>query len=395
MARVPLAQATKPREVQKYFASEYGLNKVCGKGEINKEIVVVPLGLELGVYETWVHKVRAKEDGKTGFKSWYATNIVCHSCNADGEATEKATCCQLVDLEKEKHPDKNDSNKRLISRASKLVHIPVMVLGVGDMGKFNGKVPNELLNINTPLFSYLEVAGSTFEKDIAGGLRKQLETDGKITYEMSEEEAQDVVNKYLPYTLIRIKYVKSASYKYEKEYSFVPFYNKTIGLKTNAYGAIVQYRKNTELMNQINTYLTLFDNEQPKLVTEWTDAELKDYIVDSVERAENIQTAIKANETQALPKSQQLVEEIDDFGDDMSFTADTSEVTAPVTQPAIVEDVKPVDETEFDFGADDPVAASPLHEQTADVELTDSDVSFDLDGDDDFFSVDEDIDGID
>ena len=394
MARVSLATATKPAETQKYFASEYGLNKICGKGEVNKEIVLIPLGLEQGVYRTAVHKVRAKGD-KDGFKSWYDTNIICKTYNAlTGEKEEEeCLCCQLAKAEKEKYPTKEESSKRLISRTSSIVHVPVMILGVGDLGKYNGKVPNELLNLDTPLFSYLELAGSTFEKDVVGELRKQLESDGKITYEMTEEEALDKVNKYLLHTLIRIKFVASKSYKYERSYSFVPFYNKSIGAKSGQYARIVKYREDTELMNEVNKFLTLFDSNQEKLVTDWTESELTDYLVNSVARKENIQTAIKVDaeqhKAQTLPKSQQVVEDIEDFEEDF-VTAETSQtVTAPATQPV----AEPVDETEFDFD-DDPVATSPIHEEEVapEIEISDEDTSFDLDDDDSFFA---DIDGID
>ena len=394
MARVSLATATKPAETQKYFASEYGLNKICGKGEVNKEIVLIPLGLEQGVYRTAVHKVRAKGD-KDGFKSWYDTNIICKTYNAlTGEKEEEeCLCCQLAKAEKEKYPTKEEASKRLISRTNSIVHVPVMILGVGDLGKYNGKVPNELLNLDTPLFSYLELAGSTFEKDVVGELRKQLESDGKITYEMTEEEALDKVNKYLLHTLIRIKFVASKSYKYEKSYSFVPFYNKSIGAKSGQYARIVKYREDTELMNEVNKFLTLFDSNQEKLVTDWTEGELTDYLVNSVARKENIQTAIKVDaeqhKAQTLPKSQQVVEDIEDFEEDF-VTAETSQaVTAPATQPV----AEPVDETEFDFD-DDPVATSPIHEEEVapEIEISDEDTSFDLDDDDSFFA---DIEGMD
>ena len=268
-----------------------------------------------------------------------------------------------------------------------------MILGVGDLGKYNGKVPNELLNLDTPLFSYLELAGSTFEKDVVGELRKQLESDGKITYEMTEEEALDKVNKYLLHTLIRIKFVASKSYKYEKSYSFVPFYNKSIGAKSGQYAKIVKYREDTELMNEVNKFLTLFDSNQEKLVTDWTEGELTDYLVNSVARKENIQTAIKVDaeqhKAQTLPKSQQVVEDIEDFEEDFATLETSQEVNAPATQSV----AEPVDETEFDFD-DDPVAANPIHEEEVapEIEISDEDTSFDLDDDDSFFA---DIEGMD
>ena len=52
MARVALAQATKPEEKKVYFQSEFGLTKVCGDSFVDKEICLIPLGLNQGVYTT-------------------------------------------------------------------------------------------------------------------------------------------------------------------------------------------------------------------------------------------------------------------------------------------------------------------------------------------------------
>ena len=374
MARVPVLDAVKVPEKKTYFQSEYALSKVVGNMEVGKEICVVPIGLEGGVYRTHVHKLRAKGEHK-GFKGWFDTNIVCKSVNElTGEKEEECLCCQLAKSEKEKHPDKEEASKRLIANASTLVHLPVMVLSAKDSDKLGGKQPVELLQADAVLFSYLELAGSTFESEIVGRLRTKLEEDGLINYEMTEEEANAVVSKFLCNVIIKIKCVQSKKgFKYGREYSFAPFYNKQIGAKSGQREQIIHYRKNKDLMNQVSSFLTLFDSKQEELVTNWTDEELKAYVVDSVAREENVQHAIKVDEAtrQAPPKTEQVISEIEE---------------SPVEEPSMEV------ESDFEFDFDAPsIASEPVAEEPA-IEISDEDTSFDLDTDESFF---DDIAGID
>ena len=383
MARVALAQATKPEEKKVYFQSEFGLTKVCGDSFVDKEICLIPLGLNQGVYTTVYHKVSAKVRGKVGFRGLYDTNIICKSVDPETlEPTgEPCMCCKLAEEQAEKF-DKDNKDKRLISWASRIIHIPVMVLKVGEQKTYGGKAPVELLDLNSPLFSYLELSEYTFKNKFCTALKKQLENDGKITYETSEEEAETLVNKWLGASIIKIRYVQGKTKYPEKDYSFIPFYSKAIGIKTGSYEGIVHYKKNTELMNEVNKYLTLFDENQTKLFTSYTDEELKNYVVDSVERAENIETAIKADEAQKAkalpPKQEQVVEMVEE--EDFTVDEPVQEEVAPV-----------VDDTEFDF--DDDVTTTATAEPEPEIVIEDEDVSFDLDNDDSFFE--DDIEGID
>ena len=387
MARVPLIEATKPQEKKEYFNSQYSLSKVVGQMAVGKEICVVPIGLENGVYRTMIHKVKAKGE-RNGFKGYYDSNIICKSVDPlTGEKTEEALCCQLAAQQKEQFPTKEESSKRLISFATSLVHIPVMVLPVANADKLGGKSPIELLQADSVLFSYLELAGSTFESEIVGRLRTKLEEDGLINYEMSEDEANAVVSKWLCNVIIKIKCVASAKgFKYEREYTFAPFYNKQIGARTGQREAIIHYRKNAELMNQVNSFLTLFDSKQEELINTWSEEELQNYVVNSVKRDENIQHAIDVDAKLAMPKAQQVVE----------FTQPVATVTVAEPQVAIESIEQPVSdfESDIDFDFDTPSLATqsaPVAEETQ-IELSEEDTSFDLDTDDSFF---DDIAGID
>lgn len=381
MARVPVVEAVKPQEKKTYFQSEYGLGKIVGKLEVGREVCVVPIGLENGIYRSTIHKVRAKGEQK-GFKGYYDTNIICKSVDPmTGERLEEeCLCCVLAKAEKEKYPSKEEASKRLISNASSLVHVPVMVLSAANADKLGGKQPIELLQTDSVLFSYLELAGSTFEQEIVGRLRTKLEEDGLINYEMTEEEANKVVGKYLCNVIIKIKCVNSKKgFKYEREYSFTPFYNKQIGSKTGQREAIIHYRKNAELMNQINNFLTLFDSKQEELINSWTDEELENYVVNSVTRDENVQKAIKVDEEQRLAKSEQVVE--------FAQSAEVEDFAEPVEE-------KVEFESDIDFDFDTPSLVSVPAEESVkeEVTLSEEDTSFDLDNDESFF---DDIAGID
>lgn len=370
MPRVSLSEATQQEEKRAYFQSEYSLNKVAGNLDVGREVCVIPIGLEQGVYKTRIHNVRAKGE-KNGFKGWYNTKIACKS-----QEGEECLCCELAKAEKEKFPDKNDSSRRLITGASTAVHLPLMVLSAKDAEKLNGKQPVELLQMDSVAFSYLDLANSTWDTEIIGGLRTKLEEDGLINYEMTEEEAKAVVNKYICNTIIKIKCVpsKTKGISYQREYTFIPFYSKKIGSKFDTRNQIIHYRKNTELMNLLNDFLTLFDVKEAELTKDWTNEELEQYIVKSEERKENIKTAIKVDAEQtAPPKEEQTV------------TIKTEEpATEEVEKTATVED-------EFEFEFDAPSIASAKTEEPA-IEIADEDTSFDLDDDDSFF---DDTDGID
>ena len=375
--RVPVKEATKPAEKQTYFSSEFGLNKVAGLA-VGKEACIIPIGLEQGIYKTPVHKVRAKGD-KNGFKGWFNTTILCKGYDPEtGERNEEALCCQYAQSEKERVPEKEDSGKRMITFTSMLVHIPVLVLGATVPERFEGKMPQELLSVKVPQFSYLEFAASTFESEIVGGLRKKLEDDEVITYKTTEEEAQDIVNKWLMNCIIKVKCEPTnKNLPYEKKYTFIPFYSKKIGAETGERENIIHYRKNESLMAEVNKFLTLFDTKVDELVvSDWKDEDLREYIEATVKRKENLGKAIEVADKEALPKAEQTVE----FVEEVNFDEPVAEAKE------VKEEFSDID-TSF-FEEEEPVVekAEPA------VEISDEDTSFDIDTDESFF---DDIDGID
>lgn len=368
MGRVSLLEATKPQATQEYFSSKYSLKTIAGLA-VEKEVCVIPLGLGQGIYKTAYHKVRAKANGKPngGFKGWYDTNIICKSYLDDGtRVDEPAICCQLAQAEKDRVPDKEKSSERKIGFTNWVVHIPVLVL-VNKLSddRVVKKAPIEYQSMGaTPLFSYLELSSQVFETDIVGGLRKKLENDGLITIDTDEEQAQQLIQKWLRNSLIKVTCEPTKkNLPYERSYLVIPFYEKRIGAKSEEHEQIVHYNKFPEITNQISSFLTLFDTEYPKLMKDWTESELLNY-VNSTSQQENIEKAIAVDEVkQALPKEEQIVEMV------------TEE---PAIETNVAEDFDVDVDMDFDVSTldkeDTIVAEAP-------VEIADEEISFELDDD--------------
>jgi hypothetical protein len=159
------ADVAKGREKKAYFNAEYGLSKKANLG-VGTEVYLILLGLDSGVYETPKHTVRKRKVGSvsTGFRGNYDTNIACKGYDDEGNRIEGAVCCALAQAEKERLPEKDDSNKRMISFTSNTVHIPAMILGNSETDPKKKQIPPTKLSIKTYDFTYLELAQSTFQK---------------------------------------------------------------------------------------------------------------------------------------------------------------------------------------------------------------------------------------
>ena len=150
---------------------------------------------------------------------------------------------------------------------------------------------------------------------------------------------------------------------YERSYLVIPFYEKRIGAKSEEHEQIVHYNKFPEITNQISSFLTLFDTEYPKLMKDWTESELLNY-VNSTSQQENIEKAIAVDEVkQALPKEEQIVEMV---------------AEEPAIETNVAEDFDVDVDMDFDVSTldkEDTVAAE------APVEIADEEISFELDDD--------------
>lgn len=274
------------REKKEFFATNYKLSKKI-KWDFGSECYVLMLGLETGFYETAVHKIRAhKVDGQTiGYgNSGWDVYIKCKGVDEDGNKIP-SLCCQLAKAENDRT---DNSESKCLSFMSTRVHIPILILG-NSLKEEKSSYPIHKVSILNTLnsekglnFAYLDMAASSFEKDVVQAYGKKLKEDGILDYELDEssEEYLDDIRKRLINTVVKIKAVRKAGFnKPLKEYSFFPFNNPAIASQSpeGEREAIVNYKKNKEIMAKVDEFLTLFSIEVDNICREWTEKDLQEY----------------------------------------------------------------------------------------------------------------------
>lgn len=371
------------------FSSAYKFSKVAGFQEGN-EVYIIPLGLERGWYETACHRVLThKINGKeVGFKSSYPTYINCHGIDEEGNRTE-SLCCTLAQMEKDRYPDKKDSGRRIISFTNFRIHLPVLILGNSLTDKSKKSYPvskvailNELRSEGGLKFAYIEMARSSFKKDLLGAYGKKLKEDGILDYELSEdsEEFYDEVRRRLSSTVIKVRGVTKEGFNAAlKEYSFFPFDNPAIasGSPEGERDAIIGYKDNQDIQNKICEFMDLFNAEIGNMFTDWTEKELQDYY-DSALNSGSV-VASKANSDDSSEE-----EEIEVVNKEATEAPVSEAVAKP--KPSADEDEKGVSDEEFEKIMKDPLAASQASKPSTTEEL--EDFEFDSEGEDDFFAED-------
>jgi len=348
-------------EKKEYFNSKYAFSKVTGLKE-GMEVYCIPLNLENGLYEVAKHTVKARGP-KQGFKGWYNTNIVCKGVHEDGSKDPECLCCKLAQEQYEKYPDTNDYNKRIISFTSYTTYLPVLILGCVDSSKGALKYPPTKLSIKTYQFSYLEMASTSFTKEILTPFISKLKDDGVISYEAEGEELKAQVMEQLQKTIIKVSANKTEkkNLPYERTYSFIPFSNQNIGAESDQYKYITQYNRVKKVHNDVVDFITLFDSEVDGLCKDWTDEELLKYVnVDST-RSAKIEEAVNNGATPAqapsTPKEEQVV---------------------TTKEPEMIDDDVEFDDEEFGDIDDEPKeTTSAVQESFEDID--DSDLMMDLD----------------
>lgn len=259
--------------------------------DVGKDAYVLFLGLESGYYETPCHMVRPhKVNGQlVGFGNTnFAVYLKCKGIDEEGNKTE-SLCCTLAQLEKERIPDKEESAKRIISFTSYRVHIPVLILGNSLNDKKKDTYPVSKVSILNNLrsesglnFAYLEMASSSFKKDIIQAYGNKLKEEGILDYELSEESEEflEEVMKRLPNTVVKVRGVSKPGFNAAlKEYSFFPFDNASIasGSPEGEREAIINYRDNQEIQNKVCEFLDLFNIEVDNMFNDWSEKDLQEY----------------------------------------------------------------------------------------------------------------------
>ena len=348
--------------------------------DIGKDVYVLFLGLESGYYETPCHMVRPhKVNGQlVGFgRSNFAVYLKCKGLDEEGNRTE-SLCCTLAQMEKERIPDKEESAKRIVSFASYRVHIPVLILGnsLGDKKKDTYPVSkvsilNNLRSESGLNFAYIEMASSSFKKDVIQAYGNKLKEEGILDYELDDESEEflEEVLKRLPNTVVKIRGVSKKGFNAAlKEYSFFPFENASIASASpeGEREAIINYRDNQEIQNKVCEFLDLFNIEVDNMFNDWTEKDLQEYYNSAI--GADLKAPIKGKEE---APTKEVVEE----------------VVEKNTQPADDEDSE--DEVKLSAPASDADVEALLNGAVnmSDAQSDDSleEIEMSFDGEDDFF----------
>ena len=377
----------------KYFSSTYAFNKVTGF-KPGHDVYLLLIGLENGFYETPCHKVNTHTiNGKTvGFNgSMFATYIKCKGIDSEGNLTS-SLCCTLAKMERDRLPETNDSAKRIISSRSNRVQLPVLILGnsLNDDSKVSYPISKvalkkDLASEKGLKFAYLDMAVSTFRKDILQAFGKKLKEDGVMDYDMDENSEEFMLDilKRLSETIIKIHGGNGASFGTSKEYSFFPFSNPVIanGSGEGERELIVGYKESPEVIQRIDDFLGLFDSKVDEIIRDWTEKDLQEYYNSAIGVALDapIEGVTKEEEEVVVKKEAPVLATVGAPATQTSATSAAAANTAQVTktQEAVVSDA------EVDKIIEDPFSSDLVNtgEESAILE----DYEYDPAGGDEFF----------
>lgn len=365
--------------------------------DVGKDAYIIPLGLESGFFETPCHRVLPhKVNGQmVGFNNTtFATYIKCKGVDEEGNKTS-SLCCTLAQLEKDRVPDKIDAGKRIVSFTTYRVQLPVLILGNSLTDKNKATYPVSKVSILNDLrseqglnFAYIDMASSSFKKDIISAYGKKLKDDGILDYEMdenSEEFFEEVLNR-LSKTIIRVQGVSKTGFNAAlKEYSFFPFDNPAIatGSPEGEREAIIGYKDNDEIQNKICEFLDLFNVEVDSLFTDWNEKDLQEYYNSAV--GHDVKASVKVTETEDEPE--EVVEVVEEVEEEPKAIAKPTKKTKKVVKPTVEES----EEEEPELNIAEPVSDEELKELVsvgAKVDNSLDEFEFDAEDDDDFFSED-------
>lgn len=377
------------------FSTAYKFSKKANF-EVGKDAYIIPLGLESGFYETPCHRVLPhKVNGQmVGFNNTtFATYIKCKGIDEEGNKAS-SLCCTLAQLEKDRIPDKIDAGKRIVSFTTFRVQLPVLILGNSLSDKNKATYPVSKVSILNDLrseqglnFAYIDMASSSFKKDIIAAYGKKLKDDGILDYEMDEnsEEFFDEIIKRLSKTVIRVQGVSKQGFNAAlKEYSFFPFDNPAIatGSPEGEREAIIGYKDNQEIQNKICEFLDLFNVEVDNLFTDWNEKDLQEYYNSAV--GNDLSAPVQTPKVEAEPE--EVVEVIEEEEEEPVAVAKPVKKTKKVVKPTVEEE-----EEESELNLSEPVSDEELKELvTVGAKSNDSldEFEFDAEDDDDFFSED-------
>ena len=297
---------------REFFAEKYKFSRVVKDFKPDSECYVLFLGLENGLYETPCHTVVPYKDGDQliGLNgNNYSATIKCNGVDEDGNNVP-SLCCILADKEKKRCSDYRD---KIISGRTSKIHIPILILSNSLQEKrdiypvFKVSILNALNSVEGLKFSYLEMASSSFKKDILKAYGTKLKELGVIDYEMDEEsiEYYDSVLQNLCNTVVKIKGTAKQGFQATmKSFSFFPFSDPSIanGSPQGEREAIINYRSNSQIMEKVQEYLALFNAEADHLLFSKPDKDLQLFYDSAIKAL----TGKEEGEAQAQPVEQKV-----------------------------------------------------------------------------------------
>jgi hypothetical protein len=270
---------------KEFFSEKYKFSRVVQDFKPDAECYVLFLGLDEGYYETPCHTITPYRDGDQliGLNgNNYSATIKCKGIDENGNNVP-SLCCELAKREKERCADYRD---KIVSGRTSKIHIPILILGNSLQEKkdiypvFKVSILNTLNSIEGLKFSYLEMAASSFKKDILKAFGSKLKEVGIIDYEMDEEseEYYNLVRINLSKAVVKIKGISKQNFQGTmKSFTFYPFSDPSIasGSPQGEREAIINYRNNSQIMAKVQEYLALFNTEADNLLFTKSDKDLQ------------------------------------------------------------------------------------------------------------------------
>lgn len=374
-----------------FFADKYKFSKVVKDFKPNSECYVLFLGLEDGIFETPCHTVVPYKDGDQliGLNgNNYSSTIKCGGIDSEGNKIP-SLCCMLAEKERKRCSDYKD---RIISGRTMKIHVPILILGnslqdnrdIYPVSKVS--ILNSLNSVEGLKFSYLEMASSSFKKDILQAYGNKLKEIGVIDYEM-EEESEEYFNTVLSNlcnTVVKIKGTSKQGFSATlKTFSFFPFSDPSIanGSPQGEREAIVNYKSNPKIIEKVQEYLTLFGTEVDNLLFTKSDKDLQLFY----------DSAIKALTGKEPVTEAQPVEQKIEFVTQPQAQPQLATVGAPVannTSTQTQQSTAPVaskSDAEIQAMINSEVLAPKQEPVQAEIPLEEDVIEFNTEGDDEFF----------
>jgi len=296
---------------QKDTKAFYNSNKfkIGGEGEFGNIQYIMFVAPDCS-YEINFHTAKFNKKEGVGFKgskSEFGTSIKCKSYDNDGNYIDQASCCVYSNQE---------GTKELLGWKNQKAELPILVFGTVETDDKVKALPLNKVSLKTFEFKYIECALASVEKKILKPFEEYLKKECLIPQDLEGEELREALVEHLKTTIIQVKGVQDTIKYPVQEYSFHPFVaakkavndetnsievvideetglavtvpNKAIASFSKEYEAIINYKNNISLQNDITAFIEDFEANIDSIFVDWTEAELSKYLIDDVASAEDV-----------------------------------------------------------------------------------------------------------